>query len=154
MYYYKLLKLNEHGELLSPISSDRGNMCVWKVGEWKRTDSDFFYASETIVDALRSVCIQRFSIIALVEFRDHDPRGTKLFTEIIGKEMRVVKAYHWPEYLNEIILKNLSTIKNGYLVRIQLPNYFFGRLSAEEKDQWEEFFTEEMKKFIPYKNEP
>jgi hypothetical protein len=150
MYYYKLFKLNERGELLSPISSDYGNMCVWNVGEWKRTDNDFFYASETIVDALRSVCIQRFSIIALVEFRDHDSRSDKFFTEIIGKEMRIVEAYHWPEYLNEVIMKSLGTVKDGHLVRFELPNYFFAHLSEKKKREWEKFLTREMKKFVPF----
>ena len=151
MYYYKLLNINKRGELVSPYGrnkEDSGDY-VWKVGEWRKTEGHF-YSSETIVEALSAVWIRHFSVIAIVEIRGVISPKERLFTEIISKEMRIVKAFMWPEHLNLIIEERAYSKTPDGSISLISTDEFFQKLSPEDKSRWEIFLSEEMERFIPY----
>jgi|GEM_PF-5106265 hypothetical protein len=153
MYYYKLLRMNQRGELVSPYGHGEGEEreYVWKIGEWRKTEGHF-YSSETIVEALSVVWIEHFSVIAIVEIRGDIRPKERIFTEVISKEMRIIKAFLWPERLKLLIEREIrfpEDLSEGFMV-VRSSDEFFQNLSQEDKSRWEIFLSEEMKKFVPY----
>ena len=131
MYYYKLLKTNQKGELVSPYGRNGDAEYIWKVGEWRKSDK-LFYASESIVDALSVVWIGHFQVISLVEIRGDDTTKERLFTDIISKEMRIIKAWLWPKTLDKLIEKEVdfSGALEGFMIARSSEDFFKG-LSSE-----------------------